>query len=535
MRITALVGIALAACLNPPTGAGGDGGDAGDGDGPLGPCGPLGAALTGDLLSFSFEDDAETGVLHDRSSHRWDADATDVVITAGRFDDGLGLSLDSTVYLPDREQMFAGNRVTIQAWIRPDRLGRLQAIYSDLDDDDPVPAEVSFGLDREGALTFSSNDGTSEVEVDGGAGSVVESAVFTHVAVTWDSEMVRFYLGGELVAARPMAVTPSSQVRSYRIGRVNSSEVDSEHRLVGILDELQVSSCPRTAAQIRDSMGSRGTGAICGDGVIEQGETCEVGDLCCAPDQCVDVADGGDCRNDDATCMGGVCVTGDALQPIAPVVVYELDEQADAIAADSGVVSPQIDLQLETTTGWLEGGYSFRGSGAATAAAAEKVRISCDREFTGSDTEELTIEAWVKPVSVSQVGPIVVIGDEQEPILYLGQAGRTYVASVKTGYTNEDARPFIDSARGDATMALSHLVVTRSATGVRSFYVDGRLRSHNEIGGGFGWVTPGPLFVARSADPGGPRWSGDIYRIVIACRALSAIEVASRFGAGPSG
>src|SRR5690606_25904997 len=127
---------------------------------------------------------------------------------------------------------------------------------------------------------------------------------------SWDGRVVRFYRDGEPAGTAELdedEVDPLD--RRYRIGV--SLDPIATGWLRGAIDEVKLSSCPKTAAQIARSMAEPSAGAVCGAGVVEGPEECELAAGPCCTDSC-ERASAAD------TCPTGTCNGGGVCVPDAP-------------------------------------------------------------------------------------------------------------------------------------------------------------------------------------------------------------------------
>jgi hypothetical protein len=503
-------------CVDGVCRAGGDP-DAGSGDS---------LAHRGDLIMMTFDDFEPTNVVHDRSGNGHDAGDTERVPVAGKFGLGARFAGETDLEIPDAPDLFAGNHLTIEAWVKLSVTGVAQAIYSDQNSDSDSGVEASFEIGADDRLLFTSNDGCGApmpVTVAADEGSEIAAAVWVHVAVTWDGEQVAFYRDGEAAGVAPLASAPCEGGGLPTVGtRSNTNTVG----LQGDLDEFKLSSYAKTAAEIRVSMAYDSSPLIgaCGDQLVEMDE-CE-GDNPCCDATCGVRADGDDCAA-DAACSDGVCAVGGGRVAGGLVALYRFDEGNGTSVTDE--VAPPLDLTIADPAGVTWGDGTLRVDD-PTAITSDEVPSKIIDACQGS--LEMTLEAWVEPAEVGQDGSILRLGEpESSDHAKLEQLVNAYAGYMHTRQGGDASAPRVDSPPGDvAAGALVHLVATRDAAGERRLYVDGVQRGRNVSLGDFGaWGDADRLSLARD---GTDDWLGTFHLVAIYCRALSTLEVAQNFTAG---
>src|SRR5690606_29468618 len=133
-----------------------------------------------------------------------------------------------------------------------------------------------------------------------------------------------------------------------------------------------------------------------------------------------------------------------------------------AIIEDESGISPALDLKAGDGLIMQEVGHLdiIEGTLLATEGSAEKVTSSC------VESDELTLEAWVKPANQSQGGPARVVTlsvDSQNRNFTLGQEEDMWIARVRSTGSDKNGKPMVVSSPGDAAPLLTHVVVTVEA------------------------------------------------------------------------
>jgi len=235
---------------------------------------------------------------------------------------------------------------------------------------------------------------------------------------------------------------------------------------------------------------------------------------------------------DNATAPQTVPETAVAGQGL--LALYTFNEGAgDTVHDVSGVGAP-LDLVVadEAALTWLpSGGLQITAPTIlASAGPAQKVVEAAKA------TNELTIEAWIKPADVEQDGPARIATISFDPFnrnLTLGQEFGAYDVRLRTSDTSENGVPSLSTPDGVVEPALVHLVYTRDAAGQATIYRDGQVVAQSAISGALsGWDDTFRLALANELSMDRP-WLGEYHAVAFYDRALSADEVAGHFQAGP--
>ena len=239
---------------------------------------------------------------------------------------------------------------------------------------------------------------------------------------------------------------------------------------------------------------------------------------------------------EDGDIQNGVRVTDD-LQAL-----YFFNAGSGDIVFDYSTALPKLDLAIADTnaTVWLQGGGLdlTAASLISSAGPAEKINNSC------MASSEISMEAWVDPVTTIQSGPARILSVSADPsnrnaTLAHGQWGSlpsdVFDARLRTTETSVNGQPETVSPAGSMTGDLQHVVYTRDVSGNARIYVDGVETVTEYIGGTLdNWDTSYRLGIGAEMD-GTRFWLGSIHLAAVYSRALSARDVEINFGAGPDG
>ena len=215
-------------------------------------------------------------------------------------------------------------------------------------------------------------------------------------------------------------------------------------------------------------------------------------------------------------------------------VLYTFQEGSGTTVRDVSGVGAPLDLTVgnEAAVGWTPSGGLFINSptSVSSAGAATKIIDACIA------SDEISIEAWVKPANTTQGGParIVTLSDGSGVRNFtLAQEENTYDTRLRTTLTSDNGLPSLTA--GTVTLSeLSHVVYTRDDSGMAWLYVNGvEVGSHSDITGDFSNWDEGFRFGLANEFGTDRTWLGEYRLIAIYDRALSQAEVSQNFNAGP--
>jgi hypothetical protein len=217
------------------------------------------------------------------------------------------------------------------------------------------------------------------------------------------------------------------------------------------------------------------------------------------------------------------------------VALYTFNDGSGTTINDVSGVNPLLPLTLNpAATSWISGGLSVDSSTIISTPVDTKIITACQ------GTNEITIEAWVKPANDTQGGPARIVTYSQDPNFRnftLAQNNTTYIGRLRTADTglNGVSPELVTSPGAVITTTLSHVVYTRDVTGTATIYVDGVVKgTRNDITGtfsdpGFEWDNSYGFALANEFTMN-RTWLGEIYLVAIYDRALTSAEVSQNAG-----
>lgn len=215
------------------------------------------------------------------------------------------------------------------------------------------------------------------------------------------------------------------------------------------------------------------------------------------------------------------------------VVLYTLEEGSGVTVHDVSGVTPALDIlnNTPTATTWITGGVRVNTTTVfASPGAASKIISRC------MTTNQITVEAWVKPENLTQAGPARILTlslDGSYRNFTLGQSQDTLVWRLRTSTSTLNGSPYLYTTENAITTGLHHVAATFDTTGRMDIYIDGVSNTHASKTGDFStWDTSYAFALANELSWDDRAWVGDIYLAAVYNRALSAAEIQQNFLAG---
>jgi hypothetical protein len=220
-------------------------------------------------------------------------------------------------------------------------------------------------------------------------------------------------------------------------------------------------------------------------------------------------------------------------------VLYTFEEGSGTTVRDvSGVGSP-LDLYVSDGSSiiWLPGALLIHSAASIPSSQAASKIIDA-----AQTSNEITIEAWVKPANTTQDGPARIVTLSQDPYnrnftlgqgLWGSQPSALYDVRLRTTATDNSGLPSLSSPNGSLTADLTHVVYTRDASGVARIYIDDLQQASTTVGGDFSNWDAGFRLALANELTGDRPWLGDFHLVAIYSRALTPAQVTQNFEAGP--
>lgn len=215
-------------------------------------------------------------------------------------------------------------------------------------------------------------------------------------------------------------------------------------------------------------------------------------------------------------------------------VLYTFDEGSGTWVHDrSGVGVPfNLMVESEAAVSWIPDGGLAVNSSTIIASLGPPTKVI----KSAKTSNEITLEAWVRPADVTQDGPARIVTlsrDFHHRNLQLGQATALYDVRLRTTATTSNGHPSLSAPLGSLTTELTHVVYTRIKTGLARIYINGQVVAERVVGGDLSkWNEKYHLALANEFVGSRP-WVGEYHLVAIFDRALSEAEVSQNFQAGP--
>ena len=220
------------------------------------------------------------------------------------------------------------------------------------------------------------------------------------------------------------------------------------------------------------------------------------------------------------------------------VAFYGFKEGKGGLVHDSSRVGVPLDLRIENEAAvkWSSKALIIAAPALISSMApATKISQACKQ------SNEVTVEAWVRPATLTPSGKdgriVGLSSDTMNQDFLLGQdelkgPARSYFMRLRTSTTDQVGKPALAMPDNSASLKLSHLVYTRSAAGLATFYLDGVDVARTTGGGALSpWNDTYRLSVANELSNDRP-WLGEVHLVAIYGHALSAEDVKQNFKAG---
>ena len=221
------------------------------------------------------------------------------------------------------------------------------------------------------------------------------------------------------------------------------------------------------------------------------------------------------------------------------IVLYNFSEGSGSVVHDVSRVEPALDLEIldPERVKWISGfnGVEFTEVGSAIRSMSSASKLY--ELITASN--QLTIEAWVTPENLSQVGPVRIVtmseGIREDQVnFHMGQSSRHASFRLRTICHSRNRVTILEALADTATP--QHLVMTYDGVSPRMF-ANGETQSPTDLPTGdfvgkfSNWDPDYPLIIGNEASLD-RSYLGKFHLIAIYDRALSGDEVRHNFNVG---
>lgn len=216
------------------------------------------------------------------------------------------------------------------------------------------------------------------------------------------------------------------------------------------------------------------------------------------------------------------------------VALYPFTEGSGSTVHDVSGYGTALDLTIyqPTRTSWISGGgISFNNSTVIESApgGATKIIDACQ------STNEITIEAWVKPANTSQSGPARIVSlsaNTSYRNFTMGQQGNDYSFRLRTGTNNNNGTNNELQGGQVSPSGVQHVVMTRDFNGVQRIYVNGVQVATNTNTGNFSNWYRSHSFMLGNEYTLDRSWLGEMYMVAVYKTELNHSQVNQNYQAG---
>lgn len=239
-------------------------------------------------------------------------------------------------------------------------------------------------------------------------------------------------------------------------------------------------------------------------------------------------------RANDADKVNDSCIPDQAL-----LALYNFDEGSGSVIHDGSGVAPLLDLSVNGSgVLWQPGGGLVVEEPTLIASAGPAVKVN----ESVRESSAFTVEVWVRSASLDQDGPariVTLAADLQNRNFTLGQGlwgdrpSDVYDVRLRNSETNKNGRPSLTTPSGSASTELTHIVYVHQSDGESVVYKNSAAIASRQTDGDLtNW--DGSYRLALANELGGERpWLGEFQKVAIYSCALSPVEIAEAYEAGP--
>ena len=212
-------------------------------------------------------------------------------------------------------------------------------------------------------------------------------------------------------------------------------------------------------------------------------------------------------------------------------LLYTFQENSGDVIVDRSNVGTPANLTIEQGNNVVWGqhflevqGKSLIASQTPPAKFIDAVRI----------TNEVTLEAWIQPDSLSQWGPARIVtlsASTGRRNVTLGQIGGNYEVRFRTTETDNNGRPATATKGKPMPLGLHHVVYTRNGDGQVVIYINGEIVTTDLLPGTTANWDDFELVLANELNSDRV-WKGQFHLVALYSRALNPLEVTQNFNAG---
>lgn len=231
----------------------------------------------------------------------------------------------------------------------------------------------------------------------------------------------------------------------------------------------------------------------------------------------------------------GIVSSGGARVETGLIAKYEFKTGTGTVAYDSSGVEPELDLNMTGNVTWVGGwGVQIENGAKLQGTTTGSLKLH-DMILTSG---QFSIEAWVAPDNVTQMGAYIVSysGGDTARNVTLGQTQSNYDFALRSTTTGANGTPLFSTPTANMVVQATqqHVVLTYDPVNGRQLYVNGVLAATGDPqkGGSLSeWDNTFALVLGNEVSNTKP-WSGVLRMVAVYNHAMTASEVQTNFAAG---
>jgi hypothetical protein len=229
----------------------------------------------------------------------------------------------------------------------------------------------------------------------------------------------------------------------------------------------------------------------------------------------------------------GVVASSGGRFESAQIAFYQFKTGEGSIAYDTSGVEPAANLTMQGDIDWITGWGLKINQGRAQASTQSSKKLADLITATG----EMSVEAWLIPANVSQMGPAAIVsyaGSATERNFTLGQSQYNYDFLLRQGESGAAGLPALSTADADELLqaTLQHVVITQDPVKGQRIYING-------VDSGVSadpepirnWDSSYALMLGNEAN-GNRQWQGSVRLLALHNKALTAEQIMRNYAVG---
>ena len=213
-------------------------------------------------------------------------------------------------------------------------------------------------------------------------------------------------------------------------------------------------------------------------------------------------------------------------------VIYDFRDTSGSIVKDRSGEGTPIDLKIANLKNVVRqaGALEIKKKTLIRSVKPAKRLVNSIRQ-----SNECTLEVWLRPAKMNQKGPARVLtlsNGPSERNFTLGQENDKIDIRFRTTKTSTNGIPSVSTPAKTLQPKLTHIVYTRNRNGQVKIYINGKKESEKKVAGSASnWNSSYHLALANELSNDRP-WLGTFYLVAIYNRAIKPEDVTTNFKAG---